>query len=479
MHKREREETGQGGLTIAEALNRAPFSPFHLRALFATAVGFFASAYELFIIGIALELIREQWHLSARMTGLVGGIAFLATVAGAFTFGHLADRYGRKSIYGIEAGLMVLGALLSAAAQNITMLLIARAILGFGIGGDYPLSAVLMTEYANTKTRGRMVALVFSAQALGLIAGPMMALSLLVAGVDHDLAWRIMLALGALPAAAVIYARRRLPESPRWLARARGQTLQATHNLLSVTRGTVINTREDPVIRESITRYWKALIGTAGTWFIFDYAYYGNTISTPLIMRTLSPNAGFLQNIALSLLVFSVAAVPGYILAILSIDHIGHRRLQLIGFGVLSAAFFLLGELPELSGLSSIFILVYSISYLFSEFGPNTTTFILSAELFPVNLRTTCHGISTGIAKIGAFLGAFLFPVILSSVGLYNTLKITAMFSLLGFGVTWFFIREPAGQSLELLSGEISMDAVKTVPEVQSDRAGVQYASDQ
>ena len=98
------------------------------------------------------------------------------------------------------------------------MLIAFRFVLGFGVGGDYPVSAVMVSEYANRKDRGKLVGMVFGTQALGLIIGPLIALTLLGSGASDDLAWRVLLGLGALPAAAVIYLRCRMPESPRYQA---------------------------------------------------------------------------------------------------------------------------------------------------------------------------------------------------------------------------------------------------------------------
>lgn len=78
---------------------------------------------------------------------------------------------------------------------------------------------------------------------------------------------------------------------------------------------------------------------------------------------------------------------------------------------------------------------------------------MLSAELFPVNLRTTGHGLSAGIAKIGAFMGVFLFPVIVHAWGLAGTLTLTFVFAVVGFLLT-LLLKEPAGKSLEEASGE-------------------------
>ena len=98
------------------------------------------------------------------------------------------------------------------------------------------------------------------------------------------------------------------------------------------------------------------------------------------------------------------------------------------------------------------FLLVYGISYFFTEFGPNMTTFVLPGEVFPVSVRATGHGISAGIGKFGAFIGVFLFPVLNSSLGLRGTLLLTAFVSVLGALLT-LVLPEPAGRSLEDLAG--------------------------
>ncbi|WP_010637763.1 MFS transporter [Acidithiobacillus thiooxidans] len=312
---------------------------------------------------------------------------------------------------------MTVGALLSAFAPDVTVLLIARVILGLGIGGDYPLSAVLMSEYANVKSRGRMVSLVFSAQAIGLVTGPVVALTLLAAGVNHDLAWRLMLGLGALPAAAVIYIRRTLPESPRWLARVKGDAVAAGKQLASFSLGTATATVQDKIVKQPLSRYWLTLLGTAGGWFMFEYAYYGNTISTPMIMSHIAPHADVVTSTALSLMVFAIVAVPGYFLAAFTIDRVGHKTLQMLGFFLMGLMFLLIGAFPVLTQSVGVFLVLYGVSYFFAEYGPNTTTFVLAAELFPVNLRTTGHGLSAGTAKVGAFLGALVFPILLHDYG--------------------------------------------------------------
>ncbi|MGD0395115.1 MAG: MFS transporter, partial [Acidimicrobiales bacterium] len=183
-----------------------------------SGVGFFTDAYDLFVIGTAAALVALEWHLSTLQTSWVTGAAILGAFVGAFTFGRIADVIGRKKVYVTVAIIMIFGATASAFAPDFIFLVIARLVLGLGIGGDYPVSAVFMSEYSNRQDRGRLVGLVFSMQALGLIVGPLIALLLLSSGIGDGLSWRILLGLGAVPAAAVVYLRSKMPESPRFLA---------------------------------------------------------------------------------------------------------------------------------------------------------------------------------------------------------------------------------------------------------------------
>ncbi len=451
--------------TIEKSLDEAPLSLFHLRAMVISGLGFFTDAYDLFIIGAALVLIKDEWHLTGTMVGLVGSTTLFANFLGAFIFGRLADILGRKKLYGLVAAIMSVGAILTAFSPNITWLIACRFFLGLGVGGDYPISAVIMSEYANVRDRGKLVGMVFSMQALGLIAGPMVAITLLATGINHDLAWRIMLGLGALPALSVIYARRKMPESPRFQSQVLGRTEDAAHQLRAYTHGQIAGSEHSPAasrpvpvrmsFREFITnrKMLITLLGTAGTWFLFDYAYYGNSISTPLIMNSVAPHASLIQSEAWTLIVFAIAAVPGYALAVAKIDRIGHKRLQLIGFAIMGMAFLAMGIIPGITSTILPFLILYGISYFFAEFGPNTTTFILSAELYPVSVRTTGHGISAGVAKIGAFIGVFLFPVLTKSLGLRGTFIITFIFAALGTLLT-LILPEPANRSIENLEND-------------------------
>jgi MFS family permease len=442
------------------ALDDAKVSRFHLRAVVVSGMGFFTDAYDLFVIGIASTLIKQQWSLSSDRLALLNATMLGAACLGAIIFGRVADIIGRKRVYWLVAAIMVVAALGSALSPSFWVLIGFRFLLGIGVGGDYPVSAVLMTEYANRKDRGRLVGLVFSAQALGLLVGPVIALALLGGGVGGDVAWRTLLALGAVPAAAVLYLRSKMPESPRYQAQVRGLGEDAAGQLAAFS-GSVVQGRADGADRRRMTlrafltnrRFLVLLSGTAGCWLLLDYAYYGNTISTPQIIGLISPNASTTVTIAIQLAIFAVAAVPGYILAIARMDRIGHRRLQLIGFAMMAVCFAVIGLVPGMTTAVLPFLLAYGISYFFTEFGPNVTTFVLPGELYPVSVRATGHGISAGVGKFGAFVGVFLFPVLQSSLGLRSTLLLTSGVSVLGLLLT-LVLPEPAGRSLEEIGGQ-------------------------
>jgi PHS family inorganic phosphate transporter-like MFS transporter len=424
-------------------------------------MGFFTDAYDLFVIGTVAAILKLQWNLSTTQTSWVTGSAILGAFVGAFVFGRVADVLGRKNVYVSVAVIMVIGAIASAFAPNLAFLIVARFVLGLGIGGDYPVSAVMMSEFSNRRDRGRLVGLVFSMQAVGLIVGPLVGLVLLTSGMSSSLTWRVMLGLGALPAAGVIYFRSRMPESPRFQSRVNGQADRAAADLQRFTADSINTSSTSAVdsrlmgLREFLVnpRMILLMLGTAGSWFLFDYAYYGNTLSLPSILSEVSPDATLVTKLMLTLALFVVFAVPGYLFAVWKMDKIGHRRLQFIGFAIMAICFLALAAFPTLTINVAPFVAIFGVSYFFTEFGPNTTTFVLPSEVFPVNMRTTGHGVAAGIGKLGAFVGVFLVPELETHIGLRGLLLVAGIAALLGFGLT-SVLPEPSGRSLEDVSGE-------------------------
>jgi PHS family inorganic phosphate transporter-like MFS transporter len=303
---------------------------------------------------------------------------------------------------------------------------------------------------------------VFSMQAAGLIVGPLLAAALLVSNLSHDLVWRILLAAGAIPAMAVFQMRRQLAETPRFLL-AQGQHTAFAHaanHALGQVQAPPLSHEERRLRRSDL---WSGfgqlvtqrpqlvrLVAASLSWAFMDFAYYGNTVSSPLVLAALSPQQSALAHTLVQLAVFVVAALPGYLVAAAMMDRMGRKSIQLLGFAMMTVTFRAIALVPEIDKLLVPFLLVYGISYFFTEFGPNATTFVYPAELFPVECRTTGHGIASAAGKLGGFVGVFLFPIFMAHGGLFAAELAAAAVSLAGLAAT-LLLPETKGRSLEEL----------------------------
>ena len=351
------------------ALDGAGISRHQIKIMFVSGMGFLADAYDLFVIGIVVSLLKTEWALSTSQVSWLNSATLAASAVGALVFGRIADIIGRRRVYGFEVLILAAGALASAFAPNFTCLLISRIVLGIGVGGDYPVSATIMSEYAGKRSRGRLVGLVFAMQGAGLVVGPLAAAVLLGSGISHGAAWRILLALGAVPALSVFYLRRRISETPRFALAAgaadvAGAAIAAATTARGARPGPPLPCRNRHpqsiiggfcvLVTSRVLLRW--LVGTACAWCLLDFAYYGNTISSPQILRLLSPHATLLHNTLVQLTIFAVFALPGYFLAIALLDKTGRRSIQLLGFGLMGAMFLLIGLVPGVTQNAAPFL---------------------------------------------------------------------------------------------------------------------------
>lgn len=481
-----------GELKVLNALDSAKTQWYHFTAIVIAGMGFFTDAYDLFSISLVADLLGHVYYhgeLPRNIHAAVTGIALCGTVPGQLVFGWLGDKMGRKRVYGITLLLMVVSSLASGLSFSkhegmniIAVLCFFRFWLGVSIGGDYPLSATIMSEYANKRTRGAFIAAVFAMQGFGNLAAGIIGM-IVSAAFKHssaskiDYAWRIILMFGAIPAALTYHWRMKMPETARYTALISKNAKKAAKDMSAVLNVNI--TPDDEVINELarqdeyglfsfefLHRHGLHLLGTTVCWFVLDVTFY----SLNIFMKNIFTEVGLLPRLdseyhhtlqrmitmtAVHTFISLCGALPGYFFTVAFVDRIGRVKIQLIGFTMMTV-FMLCLAIPYDQWLRHKnkygFAVMYGLTFFFANFGPNTTTFIIPAEIFPARLRSTCHGISGAVGKIGAIVGVFGF--------LYTEYHIRIfLFVLIGCNLVGFIftllLPESKGKSLEDLTGEI------------------------
>lgn len=530
-------------LGVLNALDNAKTQLYHFTAIVVAGMGFFTDAYDLFCISLVTKLLGRIYYtvpgsptpgtLPPNVADSVNGVAFCGTFAGQLFFGWLGDKLGRKKVYGLTLLLMVICAIASglsfghSAKGVIATLCFFRFWLGFGIGGDYPLSATIMSEYANKKTRGAFIAAVFAMQGFGNLTGGIVAL-IVSSAFDHaykappyeqnasasvpaqaDYVWRIIVMVGALPAALTYYWRMKMPETARYTALVAKNAQQAAQDMSKVLQVDLVSGQDKSEIeipaqddrnsfglfsKEFAKRHGLHLLGTTVCWFLLDIAFYSQNLFQKDIFSAIGwiPAAKTMSAIQevytvarAQTLIVMCGLIPGYWFTVAFIDILGRFAIQLMGFFFMTVFMFALA-IPyhhwTLKENRIGFIVMYSLTFFFANFGPNSTTFIVPAEIFPARLRSTCHGISAAAGKAGAIVGAFGFLYAAQStdptqtdagyppgIGVKNTLIVLGCINFLGMLFT-FLVPESNGKSLEELSGENEGESGETEEPQTSSR---------
>jgi len=423
------------GSTSTPAGDEPSLTPLQRRVWFLSGLGVLLDGFDLFIIGVALPLITVQFALTDFDKGMVGAAAVLGAVVGAAVMGHLADHFGRRLLFMIDLLLFVVFAVLSGFAWDLWSLLAFRFLLGFAVGADYPIASSYLAEFMPSSVRGRWMVGAFSFQAIGILLGATLGVVILLSGADQELAWRLMLAAGAIPALIIVFLRRSIPESPEW-----------EHATKTEEQKPGIRALFAPGLR-------RRTILAVVPWFLMDIMLYGVGIFTPTILAMLSIGGGddiMAKDVATTAGTagLDVFLVIGFIIAILLVERVGRMSLQIAGFLGTTVGLLLLATGSIGTKSDAVILIGFAIFNLMVNTGPNSTTFLVAAEVFPTHLRATGAGLAASAAKLGAVVGIVMLPVMLGSIGLAATMYIIAGISALGMIVTTVFRFETAGRDL-------------------------------
>ncbi|CDK27448.1 unnamed protein product [Kuraishia capsulata CBS 1993] len=529
-------------------IDEAKFSWYHVRAIMVGGVGFLTDSYDIFAINLAVTMLAYVfWGSKYGGTGVIPDstatllkvATSVGTVIGQLCFGKIADTIGRQKIYGAELSIMIVATIFqvcigeSPAINFVAMYTFWRIIMGIGIGADYPLSSIITSEFATTRNRGAIMGAVFANQGWGqLLAGIVSIVCVRAWKSDLegaanatecvgdcvkaiDQMWRVLVGLGAVPGCFALYFRLTIPESPRYNLSPEEVELQEDNKDISASGEIeVVNakntknkalTEEDSFSAKNVEveaptgpatirdfydhfkqwKHGKILLGTAGSWFMLDIAFYGLNLNSAVILEAI----GFaskknvydhLYNVCCgNLILICAGSLPGYWFSVALVDRIGRKPIQIGGFIILTGLFCAIGFAYDKLGKHGLLAL-YVLAQFFQNFGPNATTYIVPAECFPTRFRSTAHGISAASGKVGAIVAQTALGTLINhgcaadnqNCWLPHVMEIFALFMLLGI-FTSLLIPETKRQTLEDLAerlhGELSPE---TLARIKAERNG-------
>jgi len=440
------------------------------------AAGKFFEGFVVFMTGVALPLIASEFGLGSFEKGVISAASLFGILVGALVLGSLSDIFGRKPMFIIEMVIFTVFLALACFCTNYIELVICLLGIGLALGCDYPTAHVIISENIPSTARGKLVLGAFAFQAVGILAGT--GVGYLVLSAVGDLsAWRWMFATAIIPALIVTVGRFFIIESANWLW-AKGdhaKAVEATKKLLirkpqypSEINLSVRDTAADGAHgKQNFGALFnhkniRATILASVPWFLQDLSTYGIGIFTPTILAAaFGANADKARSvtdvIASAVMAAKGAAltnsllIVGIVFAVLLADTLGRIKLQVFGFVGCAVGLLLASIGSSLTGGGST-VMIFAGFMLFNfmtDLGPNAQTYLLAGEVFPTAIRAQGAGFAAAFAKVGAVATAFLFPVLLATIGTQALLYGLIVTSLLGGVVTWLARIETTGVSLD------------------------------
>jgi MFS transporter, putative metabolite transport protein len=456
-------------------LSAPPMTRMQWRIWSLAAAGKFFTGFILFISGVALPLFFNEFEIRPAARGVISAATLFGILVGASFFGGLADRLGRKPIFVVE--MIILVAFLVALTLSSSFWLVVICLFGVGLslGSAYPTASMVIAENIPTAHRGRLVLAAYAFQAVGALAGTAVGY-LVLAALPTIQAWRCMYAAAIVPAVLVAIGRLNVVESANCSQGEIDKAERAARQLL-VRQPQSDENQDYPARYSGCGRTCETIlcrtfhqsqqarhhigvsaVAPAGSWVLRDRHFHpddprcrcGGSVDharslTDLILNDITAAKGAALTTTL--------LIVGILVAVLLTDTVGRIALQVLGFFGCAAGLFLVAlslnftDGRELSWIFAGFMLFNFMT----SMGPSAQTHLLAAEVFPTKIRGKGAGFAAAVGKIGAVATAFLFPVLLDTIGTQPLLFGLVGTSILGAVVTWLFRIETTGVSLDKL----------------------------
>lgn len=398
---------------VLERLEALPLGRFHYKLLLVTGLGWLFDSMDTGLIAFILPVLAKEWGLAPGQMGLIGSIGLIGMALGAVVSGTIADRIGRKKVFTITVLLYSIASAFCALSWNYQSLLVFRFLVGFGLGGELPVAATLVSEYAPSRVRGRFIVLLESFWGLGWIAAACIAYFFIPL-----YGWRMAFLIGALPALYVCLIRMHMPESVRYLL-AHGRVGEARQIVVSLERqlhvpvAPFVSEKETvPVVaKASFRELWRKPFASRTimlwlVWFGINFSYYGIFMWLPSLVF----QQGFTVVKTFEyVLIMTLAQLPGYYCAAWLVDKIG-RKYTLSAFLLFSGvASYFFGHASTAAAL-----MMWGSVMSFFNLGAWGVLYTYTPEQYPTAIRALGSGWAAGFGRFGGMAAPMMVGALLA-----------------------------------------------------------------
>ncbi|MEO1785035.1 MFS transporter [Thermodesulfobium sp. 4217-1] len=452
----------EADLNILKRLERLPFGRPHFKLLFMGGLGYTFDGMDLALIAFILSPVIALWHLTNQQTGLLGSSAMLGYLFGAFSAGTLGDLIGRRKIMMYALAIYAIASIFAALSPNWYFLFWSRVAASFGTGAESAIIAPFLSEFVQSKFRGRFIGSLAGFFSFGFLFAAILGYMIVP---SHSEGWRIVQLISALPILMLLWWRRALPESPRWLLQ-RGRSAEAEKIVAKmeeslIKQGKTLPSFEDVKMPsfigqkgtfiKNLASLWAG--GVARTtlmlwvlWFSITFAYYGFFVWIPTLLvksgMTITKSFGY------SILIY-LAQIPGYYSAAF-ISEKFDRKWTIVLYMLLGGVSAYCLSISRSDNL----IVLFGFCLSFFMNGTYAGIYTYTPELYPTSFRTTGMGVASSIGRIGGLLAPIIIGFTYSKIGFSGVFNITTLVLIIGALFVIVFGVGTKGKSLEQISFE-------------------------